>query len=587
MVEVSAGEVARRKGKERRPMLILKMTSLCTLFAGALLAFHGSADARVRGYVDTVKSGTISGWACDSPNTRSIKVHLYVGGPAGSGKAIKSITANVASTTTKDRKAIAAACGHTGRNGAHRFRWTIPDSVMSAHGGKKIYVHGIDLSGSPNLLLNNSGSFKVPPLLRGRLTSLNNGVAKGWACAERSANSVKVQAYAGSNLVGTFTTTKQGSTSVDRTCRHAGRGRHHFEVTAPMGHAGKKLRLRVISPSNGAPRTLIGSDRYFMPGDAKHLASLARYVWDYSLTNHCSKIKATVLSLPGADGTTHGPAREHFDRLAKAVGKHCVRLIKVNVNPGDNANNKLKGYWDNHTSYKVAGAFVSNILYRAESKLKGNDGRRFTQGKTIYIGSSAGAHIGGAALEWNARAGRDLPSFNSLVDRSILVSGPLFADLSVGCSLLTSDGLRERLDDIFRLNGKCSNSPRSIGAQWDVANPNSSHSYLDDSAKQISVLVGKSDTIGCQNLETDPNKPARFDCGSWSPVDGMQAYIDALGGGFSNRGVASSSAPHTYQEISGNHELWNYSIVRRLACKNILTEVAVRQTDINAVCNSL
>ena len=51
----------------------------------------------------------VKGWACQTGLNDSIDVHLYVGGPAGTGKAIKSLKANLSSES-----AVANACSASG-----------------------------------------------------------------------------------------------------------------------------------------------------------------------------------------------------------------------------------------------------------------------------------------------------------------------------------------------------------------------------------------------------------------------------------------------------------------------------------------
>lgn len=118
----------------------------------------------IKGHIDGVPgtyraSGTfISGWACQSERTQSINVHVYLGGAAGrGGKILKGFRAN-----TRSETAVAAACQSTGK--AYRFRIPISEAEAREHGGKSIYIHGISIAGTGNLLINRSGQFKVPTL---------------------------------------------------------------------------------------------------------------------------------------------------------------------------------------------------------------------------------------------------------------------------------------------------------------------------------------------------------------------------------------------------------------------------------------
>ncbi len=111
----------------------------------------------VKGIIDGVyNSSTVKGWACATGSTDSITYHVYVGGPAGSGKLVGSGRASLASDTS-----IAAECKHPGRSGNHRFSYTFTSAQKLEHQGKKIYIHGIR-GGTANRLLVRSGSFTVP-----------------------------------------------------------------------------------------------------------------------------------------------------------------------------------------------------------------------------------------------------------------------------------------------------------------------------------------------------------------------------------------------------------------------------------------
>lgn len=115
-------------------------------------------DTHVHGVIDGVYqsggSAVVSGWACSLYMDPSIDVHLYVGGPAGSGTGIVGVTANAAS-----EGAVAQACWASGT--AYRFSINL-DSIRAQHGGKRIYVHGISPVGRENHLIGNSGQFVVP-----------------------------------------------------------------------------------------------------------------------------------------------------------------------------------------------------------------------------------------------------------------------------------------------------------------------------------------------------------------------------------------------------------------------------------------
>lgn len=98
----------------------------------------------------------IRGWACSTYINDPISVHLYVGGPAGSGTYIGAYSANLAS-----EPAIAASCISQGT--AYRFEIPITAAMRQAHPDDAIYIHGISPVGGSNLLISGSGQFTIPP----------------------------------------------------------------------------------------------------------------------------------------------------------------------------------------------------------------------------------------------------------------------------------------------------------------------------------------------------------------------------------------------------------------------------------------
>jgi hypothetical protein len=116
-------------------------------------------DRSITGWVSgiTVQGSNfyLYGWACAKTYPYSIDVHVYVGGPSGSGTFAFSGTANQWS-----EPAVAEACNSTGAN--YRYSLQIPSPVVQQYAGQPIYVHGISPYGLPNLLLNGSGNLAVP-----------------------------------------------------------------------------------------------------------------------------------------------------------------------------------------------------------------------------------------------------------------------------------------------------------------------------------------------------------------------------------------------------------------------------------------
>ena len=113
-------------------------------------------NSTVVGNIDGVTpDGWITGWACSTYVASSINVHLYLGGPYGTGTMIGSYLANQASES-----AVAGAC-NVG-SGNYRFSIPLSEAQRTQYAGKSIYLHGISPVGGANNLLTNSGKFVVP-----------------------------------------------------------------------------------------------------------------------------------------------------------------------------------------------------------------------------------------------------------------------------------------------------------------------------------------------------------------------------------------------------------------------------------------
>lgn len=112
----------------------------------AQLDAYATSDLPPRGYLDAADCNGLSGWAQDpdAPAT-SIDVHLYFGGPAGSGAPAERVFANIS------RQDLCTAIGSCD----HGFDLPVPRSLMdgAAH---PIHAYGIDTSGSNNAELSDS-----------------------------------------------------------------------------------------------------------------------------------------------------------------------------------------------------------------------------------------------------------------------------------------------------------------------------------------------------------------------------------------------------------------------------------------------
>jgi hypothetical protein len=118
-------------------------------------------DNAIRGVIDGApydgNQVFVYGWACAGGIAQSVNVHVYAGGPAGTGSWLTAGTADLWS-----EPAVAQACG--GGSGAYRYSLAIPfkPEDMMRLGGLPIYVHGISPIGGTNRLLTNSGAFPLP-----------------------------------------------------------------------------------------------------------------------------------------------------------------------------------------------------------------------------------------------------------------------------------------------------------------------------------------------------------------------------------------------------------------------------------------
>lgn len=143
------------------------------------------------GFIDPVNNGNIVGWSFDPDvSSTSNAVHLYIDGPAGVGKILSSVAANVPRPDVNNVYKI---------SGNHGFSFAIPAEYKNgvAH---TIHAYGIDLqdqNGNHNALLNNSPiRFTIAPPINnftlslaktgngsGSLTSNPSGINCGLTCA--------------------------------------------------------------------------------------------------------------------------------------------------------------------------------------------------------------------------------------------------------------------------------------------------------------------------------------------------------------------------------------------------------------------
>jgi len=151
--------------------------------------------SEVIGNIDGVTdSGVILGWACSTRIDASIDVHVYFGGPAGSG----TFGLSGAAKETNE-PGVNSACS---AGGSHRFSLQISNASRQQHAGKTIYIHGISPVGQPHNIIGGSGSFVVPPAPSGTLSAdpvactLSSGaqscnVRLNWSANDTSAQVVR------------------------------------------------------------------------------------------------------------------------------------------------------------------------------------------------------------------------------------------------------------------------------------------------------------------------------------------------------------------------------------------------------------
>lgn len=122
-----------------------------------LIASTKDITSKVIGNIDGLSSdnNSLLGWACSTGRPQSIDVHLYVGGPAGTGTALHVATANLASET-----GVQQACHATGT--AYRFAIPISEADKVTYYGQPLYVHGISPVGGSNNTIAGSGQVTMP-----------------------------------------------------------------------------------------------------------------------------------------------------------------------------------------------------------------------------------------------------------------------------------------------------------------------------------------------------------------------------------------------------------------------------------------
>lgn len=112
----------------------------------------------VAGIVNDNWNFSVQGWACSVGVNSPTMVHVFAGGPYGTGTYLGDVVG-----TLVPNDDVKAACQG---QGAYWFALHLTHDIRAAHGGKPIYVHGISPAGQENLLISRSGTFTVPPLTK-------------------------------------------------------------------------------------------------------------------------------------------------------------------------------------------------------------------------------------------------------------------------------------------------------------------------------------------------------------------------------------------------------------------------------------
>lgn len=169
------------------------------VIAFALAIWCGArANASITGVVDGVgyENGltVVSGWACDVGRSEAIAVHLYASDPdTGTYTFVAQAWADVASGDPL----IAQNCASNNSN--HRFKISIGD-YGADNAGRRIYVHGISITGGGNDALTGSGSSIFPDTIYADI----NGSPIQIRAARRYGGAITSMQFRGHEFVNNF-----------------------------------------------------------------------------------------------------------------------------------------------------------------------------------------------------------------------------------------------------------------------------------------------------------------------------------------------------------------------------------------------
>lgn len=237
-------------------------------------------DSSIIGSVDSVRfvdgNLQVSGWGCKPQNTTALQFMFYVGGPAGTGRAIGYQLGNLSG-----EEAILQQCGSN--IARPRFSFTIAADSFLSMVGQPVHVYGVHF-GSNNMAYNQIGSsspLRIPPLdIRGFIDGIQNVDGQtnlvGWACAHGLSRRLEVHAYAGGSagssgavmLAGATASLPSSDAGVSQAC---GSSSQVFRYAIPLTneqlqtYAGQRIYVHAISPSGDNNPLLSRSGEITLP----------------------------------------------------------------------------------------------------------------------------------------------------------------------------------------------------------------------------------------------------------------------------------------------------------------------------------
>ncbi|WOP51425.1 RHS repeat-associated core domain-containing protein [Xanthomonas euvesicatoria] len=233
----------------------------------------------IKGNIDSVTYGAISGWACSTYLNRSVDVHMYLGGSAGSGT-----FAGATAATLPSDAGIASACSASGSN--YRFSFPLDENFIIQNGGKAIYIHGLSPVGASNDTISGSGAVAVPAsVIKGRIEGIqDNKAIVGWACSAGLRRSIDVHMYAGgpagSGTIAAISSANLASEpGVASACSSSGSNyRFSIPVTEDLirSQGGKPFYIHGISPVGRDNSLIDGSGALSIPAMQRNAAFVSQ-----------------------------------------------------------------------------------------------------------------------------------------------------------------------------------------------------------------------------------------------------------------------------------------------------------------------